>query len=181
MLFFFGFQAALFFSLTTWLAPIAIEKGMTVVEGGAVLTLMSTVQIVFNITIPMLLEKFPNRFYWLMAVLTAGAAGITLLLTDSAGASYPAAIFLGAALGGLFPIALLMPLDETSSAEDANSWTAMIQSGGYLMAGVSPFVIGLLYDSFGTHRISLFMFLLFILGMALFAFFLRKGNGQKSA
>ncbi|WP_135449259.1 CynX/NimT family MFS transporter, partial [Planococcus citreus] len=38
MLLFFGFQSAFFFSMLTWLAPIAIDKGLSVLSAGAVVT-----------------------------------------------------------------------------------------------------------------------------------------------
>src|SRR5690606_38739734 len=59
MLLFFGMQSALFFSLITWLAPIAMDKGMSILTAGAVLTVMTTVQLICNLSIPVLLEKYP--------------------------------------------------------------------------------------------------------------------------
>lgn len=174
MLLFFGFQSALFFSIITWLAPIAIEKGMSILAAGAVLTVMSTVQIVCNLSIPLLLEKWPSRHLWIMVSLGFGAAGVLLLLFGSIASIWPAAIFIGITLGGLFPLALMMPLDENSTPDDVNSWTAMIQSGGYIISALTPFAIGLLYDRFQNHTISLSLFLGFIAVLMVFAFLLKE-------
>ena len=90
-----------------------------------------------------------------------------------------AAFFLGITLGGLFPLALLMPLDENSSADDVNSWTAMIQSGGYIISSIMPFGIGILYDRYGTHDITLNLLLGYILVLAVCALLLnKKGEGK---
>lgn len=174
MLLFFGCQSALFFSMLTWLAPIAIEKGMSVLAAGGVLTLMSAVQIAGNISIPLFFNKFPNRLMWILAVLSFGTAGILLLMFGNVGAIWAAAACIGVALGGLFPIALLMPLDETASADEANSWTAMTQSGGYIISAFMPLTIGIIYDQTGNHHITLLMFLVFILLMVIFALLLNK-------
>lgn len=174
MLLFFGFQSALFFSIITWLAPIAIEKGMSILAAGAVLTVMSTVQIVCNLSIPLLLEKWPSRHLWIMVSLGFGAAGVLLLMFGSIASIWPAAIFIGITLGGLFPLALMMPLDENSTPDDVNSWTAMIQSGGYIISALTPFAIGLLYDRFQNHTISLSLFLGFIGVLMVFAFLLKE-------
>jgi CP family cyanate transporter-like MFS transporter len=174
MLLFFGFQSALFFSMLTWLAPIAIDKGMTVLAAGGVVTLMTAVQIVCNISIPMLFGRFPNRFVWVLIVLGFAVAGILLLMYAATWTVWPAAAMIGVALGGLFPIALLMPLDATDSADEANSWAAMTQSGGYLISAFMPFIIGLIYDQTGNHDITLLMFLAFIALMILFAHLLQK-------
>lgn len=172
MLIFFAFQSSLFFSAITWLAPIAIDKGMSVLAAGAVLTLMSAVQLLGNLAIPLLLEKFPSRLLWIGLSLAAGAAGTILLLAGGTASVWIAAALVGLMLGGLFPIALLMPLDENTSAEGVNSWTAMIQTGGYLISSVMPFAIGVLYDHYATHSITLVLFLGFIAMLGIFAFLL---------
>ncbi|MDN7241005.1 MFS transporter [Planococcus sp. N028] len=174
MMLFFALQSALFFSMITWLAPIAIDKGMSVLTAGAVLTLMSTVQLIANIAIPILLGKYPSRFLWINVSLVIGTAGILLIQFGSLALIWPAAVLLGLTLGTLFPIALLMPLDENTTAEDVNSWTAMIQMGGYSLSAIMPFAIGLLYDRYATHTISLVMCLMLIAMMVLFAFLLNK-------
>ncbi|ANU28251.1 MFS transporter [Planococcus versutus] len=174
MLLFFGFQSSLFFSMLTWLAPIAIEKGMSVLAAGGVLTLMTAVQIAGNISIPLFFSKFPNRLGWIIMVLSSGAIGVCLLLFGDVTAIWIAAAFIGIALGGLFPIALLMPLDETTSADEANSWTAMTQSGGYIISAFMPFTIGVIYDQTGTHIVTLFMFLGFIILLLIFAILLNQ-------
>ncbi|WP_223632401.1 CynX/NimT family MFS transporter [Planococcus sp. 4-30] len=174
MLLFFGFQSAFFFSMLTWLAPIAIEKGMTVLAAGGVLTLMTAVQIVGNISIPLMFNKFPSRLAWILIVLAFGTVGIFLLMFGNVEAIWIAAACIGVALGGLFPIALLMPLDETTSADEANSWTAMTQSGGYIISAFMPLTIGIIYDATGNHDITLLLFLAFIVLMVIFSLLLNK-------
>lgn len=176
MLLFFGFQSSLFFSMLTWLAPIAIDKGMTVLAAGGVLSLMTAVQIVGNISIPLFFDRFPNRFVWILLVLISGSIGVLLLIFGTLNIVWLAAAFIGVALGGLFPIALLMPLDETTTADRANSWTAMTQSGGYMISAFMPFIIGIIYDRTGNHDITLVLFLSFIALMLIFAILLYKKN-----
>ena len=178
MLLFFGLQSALFFSMLTWLAPIAIEKGMSLLAAGGVLTLMTAVQIAGSISIPQFFNKFPNRLMWTLIVLASGTIGILLLMFGSLATIWIAAAFIGVALGGLFPIALLMPLDETTSADEANSWTAMTQSGGYIISAFMPLTIGVVYDQTGNHAITLLLLLGFVVLMAVFALLL---NNKKEA
>lgn len=174
MLLFFGFQSAFFFSMLTWLAPIAIDKGLSVLAAGAVVTVMTAVQIVCNISVPLLFSRYPNRFHWVLAVLSFGTVGILLLMFAGTWSVWLAAALIGVALGGLFPIALLLPLDATDSADEANSWAAMTQSGGYLISAFMPFIIGVIYDNTGNHDISLWLFLSFVFFMILFAYLLNR-------
>ncbi|WP_019415479.1 CynX/NimT family MFS transporter [Paenisporosarcina sp. TG20] len=165
VLLFFGFQASLFFSLMTWLASAASELGFSVIEAGTVLSVLTAAQIFANITIPLLLEKFPNRSFWIYLLLFIGATGIILLLTGNVTLIWFASILLGLTLGGLFPLALLLPLDETTDAKEANAWTAMVQTGGFIMGGIVPLAIGILYDWSGTHQMTYYVLLVLIVGM----------------
>lgn len=174
MLLFFGFQSSLFYSLITWLAPIAMDQGMSVLTAGAVLTVMTGVQLIINVAIPLLLSKKPDRLFWIWISLLFGAAGIVLLIAGDTVFIWAAAVCLGITLGGLFPLSLLMPLDENETAEDVSSWTAMIQTGGYIISGTMPFAIGFLYDRFGTHTVTLSLLMGFIALLACLTILLIK-------
>lgn len=176
ILLFFGFQASLFFSLTTWLGSAAGELGFNVIEAGTVISVLTIAQIVGNIVIPLLLEKFPNRSFWIYFSLTLGTVGLVLLLTNSTLLIWPASVFLGLTLGGLFPLALLLPLDETTDAREANAWTAMVQTGGFIMGGITPLAIGILYDITGTHQMTYYVLLMLVVGMFVVTIFLNKKN-----
>lgn len=178
MLAFFGLQSSLFFSTITWLAPIAIDKGLSIVLAGGVLTVVSIVGIIGNITLPFLLEKWPSRHLWILVSISSGTIGVLLLMFTGPAFIWLAALFLGVTLGGLFPLALMMPMDENSSPDDVNSWTAMIQSGGYLISALTPYFIGILYDRFQNHMITLSLFLVFMGLLFIFAFLL---NNKKPA
>ncbi|HSO59091.1 MAG TPA: MFS transporter [Paenisporosarcina sp.] len=174
ILLFFGFQASLFFSLTTWLASAASELGFSVIEAGSVISVLTVAQIIANIFIPLLLEKFPSRSFWTYFSLFIGTIGIVLLLTGNVSLIWPASVLLGFTLGGLFPLALLLPLDETTDAKEANAWTAMVQTGGFIMGGLVPLAIGILYDLSGTHQMTYYVLLVLIVGMFVVTLLLNK-------
>jgi Cyanate permease len=62
---------------------------------------------------------------------------------------------MGIPLGGLYSAALMLPLDETVTADGANSWTAMMQTGGCILGGLFPFVIGFIYDGTQNHNYTM--------------------------
>ncbi|PUB13918.1 CP family cyanate transporter-like MFS transporter [Paenisporosarcina sp. OV554] len=174
ILLFFGFQASLFFSLTTWLASAVSELGFSVIEAGSVISVMTVSQIIANISIPLLLEKFPKRSFWIYFSLFIGTLGLVLLLTGNVTLVWPASILLGLTLGGLFPLALLLPLDETTDPKETNAWTAMVQTGGFIMGGLVPLAIGILYDYSGTHQMTYYVMLVLIVGMFVVTSLLNK-------
>ncbi|WP_332645771.1 MFS transporter [Lysinibacillus sp. 54212] len=154
ILFYFGLQTSVFFSLTTWLSPIAQEQGFSLIKAGSVLTTMSVVQMFGNIFIPILINKFPNRIMWLYILLTIGLIGAAILLIDVQWSIWIGAVILGVSLSGLFPIGLMLPLDEAKNNAEAGSWSSMVLSGGFMMSAIVPLLIGFVYDETGSHAYS---------------------------
>ena len=138
---------------------------MTLLQAGSLLSLMTTVQIFLNILLPLAMERFPARKFWLLFMLIAGMAAITLFWTGIHSLMWAGAFLMGIPLGGLFPIALLLPLDETETAEEASSWTAMMQTGGFIMGGLFPLLIAFVFDWTANHTYTIVIFMLLYLMM----------------
>lgn len=169
-LLFFGLQSATFFAIVIWLAPIAISKGMTIVQAGTLVSIMTAVQIVLNITIPLMMERYPGRKMWLLFILLIGLGAVGMFATDHIPFLWVGALLMGVPLGGMFPIALVLPLDETENAAETNSWTAMMQTGGYIIGGMLPLIIGVLYDATSNHQVTIALFASLFIGMIILAF-----------
>jgi CP family cyanate transporter-like MFS transporter len=58
---------------------------------------------------------------------------------------------LGAGSAGLFALTLILPLDYSDSPQAAGDWTAMMSSGGYLIAALGPYLCGALRDATGSY------------------------------
>lgn len=167
ILLFFGLQTSSFFSLTTWLSPVAQEQGFSLVTAASVLTVMSIVQIIGNIIIPILVNIFPDRVKWLYGLLLIGTIGGGIMLIDVDWAMWTGAVLFGLSLSGLFPIGLMLPLDEARNNEEASSWSSMVLSGGFMMSAIVPLLIGAAYDMTGTHIVSKWIFIALFLLMFL--------------
>ena len=50
-----------------------------------------------------------------------------------------------------------MPLDNTRTAEEANSWNAFVMTVGYLIAAMGPLSVGALRDASQSFRPSLWL------------------------
>ncbi|WP_413361981.1 CynX/NimT family MFS transporter [Lysinibacillus sp. 3P01SB] len=167
ILLFFGLQTSSFFSLTTWLSPVAQEQGFSLVTAASVLTVMSIVQIIGNIIIPILVNRLPDRIKWLYGLLLIGTIGGGIMLIDADWAMWTGAVLFGLSLSGLFPIGLMLPLDEAKNNEEASSWSSMVLSGGFMMSAIVPLLIGAAYDMTGTHIVSKWIFIALFLLMFL--------------
>ena len=152
---FYALQAALYFSTITWLEPMSVENGMTMIQGGMLLSAVMSVQVIFNLLLPIMMEKYPARRNWIYFILVSGTIATLLFWTVDHTLMWISAFMMGIPLGGLYSAALMLPLDETVTADGANSWTAMMQTGGCILGGLFPFVIGFIYDGTQNHNYTM--------------------------
>ncbi|WP_340014557.1 MFS transporter [Paenibacillus sp. FSL K6-1318] len=145
---FFGLMAAIFYSLTAWLAPAIQSHGYSQETAGNIQTLFTLISLPSTLFIPMLVHRYQRRVFWLVGCAMLELIGILML--NLSVSPWLAAIPLGIGAGGLFPIALMLPIDETSNAQEASSWSAMTQSGGYILGALGPLAIGWLQDLTGS-------------------------------
>ncbi|MDF2837925.1 MAG: transporter [Paenibacillus sp.] len=145
---YFGLMAFEFYSITAWLSPTLESMGYDASFAAAMLTLFTFIQIPVSLLIPFLMSKFPKRLVWLLASASLELIGLVTLALS--GNPWLAAVLLGLGAGGLFPIALMLPIEETPDAESASSWSAMNQSGGYVIGALGPVTVGYAHDLSGS-------------------------------
>lgn len=176
ILIYFGLQTSLFFSVMSWLVPILQDKGYSLGEASSILTLMSFIQMIGNIVVPILMEKWTSRIAWLFALGVLGILGFALLWVGSGTLLLMAVFIIGIVLSGLFPIGLLLPLDEAETNEEANSWSSMVLSGGFIISAIIPIVIGYCYDITGNHTVTFAIFMIIMLAIMATTYRLKKSS-----
>lgn len=168
---FFACVCFLFFGLLSWSSPIYLEQGLPAASANLVLAIYS---VGFTLGIPVfgLLSRDHDRRGWLAICAVCSGAGTLgmalapLLMPD---------VWIGLAafgIGGGTTLGMTLPLDNTSSEDEANSWNAFLNSCGYLIAAAGPFLVGLLRDVTGTFTISVWLLFSVALGMLVLAPFL---------
>ena len=161
ILLFFGMQTALFFTLMAFLSPLVQAKGFTEAGAGQVLMVFALVQMLGNLAIPLLLERFPHRIMWLFTLTTLVGIGLIGLYLGQGVMIWSSVIVIALALSGMFPIGLLLPLDEARNEDEANRWSSMVLSGGFMLSAILPLCIGVMMDY--TKNYTYVIFLLFVL------------------
>ncbi|PEW47978.1 MFS transporter [Bacillus thuringiensis] len=147
---FFGLQSGIFYSITTWLAPANQSMGVSSEQAGTLITVFTVIQMICSFLIPTLADIYKNRALWLLGSICFVLVGLSLMIYPLTTPWTPS-ILLGIGLGGVFPLALMLPLYETKTSEDASAWTAMMQSGGYIMGGFIPVLAGIARDYFDSY------------------------------
>ncbi|MED3622948.1 MFS transporter [Neobacillus thermocopriae] len=164
----FGLMAMLFYSITAWLPQIIEGMGYTKNYATIALTIFVAVQIPVSLVLPILLKRFPSRRLWLVVESILELVGLILLVLNVEPLVASALIGIGA--GGLFSLNLLLPIDATDNAHEAASWSAMIQSAGYVIGALGPIILGWIHDATNSFVSAVFGMIVIVLIMSIFQF-----------
>jgi MFS transporter, CP family, cyanate transporter len=105
---------------------------------------------------PALADRSGDRRPWLMLtliLLTFGFCAAGLAPLAASWAPWAWVVVLGLGVGGLFPLALTLPLDYSADADEAARLTAMAFFVGYVVAEVGPVAVGALRDATGGYAV----------------------------
>lgn len=160
---FFGFMSSMFYSLTAWISPIALDFGNSPQYAAMLLTIFTLIQIPVTLLVPNIVNRLGKPKLFLILCSLSELIGLIFLLLPMP--ILPAVIFLGIGAGGLFPLALMLPIIETRTPEEAGTWSAMSQMGGYIMGGFGPFLIGLIFDISGHFQAAIVAMLAIVMLM----------------
>lgn len=168
----FGLQSGLYYAISTWLAPLVHENGSTLAVSGAVLTVYSVVQLVANLLAPVMVHRTGHPDRWLLVGSVVLLVGLVLLnFFSTVLTPWVGAVFVGLGIGGLFPLALLLPFTEADSPQRVNDWTSAMLFGGYIFSSLIPMLVGYIKDVLGSyqHAFIALIVLCVVLGATTFA------------
>ncbi|MCY1369091.1 cyanate transporter [compost metagenome] len=167
---FFGLGTASYTCVLAWLAPYYVERGWTEQSAGLILGFLTAMEVLSGLVTPAIASRSSDRRVVLIVLLLLiifGFVGLALL-PDTFSLLWPC--MLGIGIGGLFPMSLIVSMDHIESPSRAGNLTAFVQGIGYLIAGVSPLLAGVIRDrlaSFEWAWISLAAVMTLLVAMAL--------------
>lgn len=169
LMLFFALQAGINYTAVAWLPSLYSENNDA---SGGVIAVLLCVQTLASLLFPLLLHRTGRSLLGIMPFfILITAIGILLiasapLLGDSS--KWGAAVLLGIGTGGLFPIALSLPLNFSSSGHEATRLSSVSQSGGYTLGGIMPWVAGSVIVALGKliGLVVLCFAMLLLLGIA---------------
>lgn len=163
LMIFFSLMAAIFYSLTAWLAPYVQTIGFSKVQSGLLLSLFTLIQLPVSFIIPRLVGTNKKTKYLLIGCGLSELIGLILLLLHVS--PWLFVIFLALGAGGLFPLALTLPLLTAKTSEEAISLSAFMQSGGFMAGSLGPLLFGVFTQTSHTFNLAWLLVLLFVLLM----------------
>jgi len=146
---FFGLQSSNFYVLLNWLPSLLVDNGMSEVNAGATLALMSMVGIPVGMLITANLKRIKNLSALVVAISLVTSAGLALYETGPS-LAIPASILTGVGLSSSFPLSLALIGMKGSNQSITTSMSAISQGMGYLFAAAAVFVAGLSHDLTGS-------------------------------
>jgi CP family cyanate transporter-like MFS transporter len=149
---FFGLGTASYTCVLAWLAPYYVEKGWSEQNAGLLLGFLTAMEVISGLVVPAIANRSRDRRIVLMALLGLIIAGFCGLILSPQHLSLLWPCLLGLGIGGLFPMSLIVSLDHLDNPQRAGGLTAFVQGIGYLIAGLSPLLAGMIRDQLGSFE-----------------------------
>lgn len=145
---FFGCQAFLAYVVMGWLPEVFIDSGVSKTNAGLLLGLVSILAVPISLFVAPMAARQKHQSGWIVALGLVGIVGMIGLLVDPGAAPLLWSVFVGLGMS-VFSLALTVIALRARNAEDTARLSGMAQGFGYLLAGVGPFLFGLLHDVTG--------------------------------
>ncbi|MFW9267471.1 cyanate transporter [Pseudomonas sp. NR3] len=149
---FFGLGTASYTCVLAWLAPYYLEKGWSEQQAGLVLGFLTAMEVLSGLVTPAIANRSQDKRPILTVLLTLIMAGFCGLILSPDRFSLLWPCLLGLGIGGLFPMSLIVSLDHLDDPRRAGALTAFVQGIGYLIAGLSPLIAGVIRDQSGSFE-----------------------------
>lgn len=149
---FFGLGTASYTCVLAWLAPYYVEKGWSEQNAGLLLGFLTAMEVISGLVVPAIANRSRDRRVVLMALLGLIIGGFCGLILSPQYFSLLWPCLLGLGIGGLFPMSLIVSLDHLDNPQRAGGLTAFVQGIGYLIAGLSPLMAGMIRDQLGSFE-----------------------------
>jgi len=149
---FFGLGTASYTCVLAWLAPYYVEQGWSEQNAGLVLGFLTAMEVVSGLITPAIANRRQDKrsvVATLLVLIILGFCGL-ILAPQHVSLLWPCLLGLG--IGGLFPMSLILSLDHLDNPRRAGGLTAFVQGIGYLIAGVSPLIAGVIRDQLGSFE-----------------------------
>lgn len=139
---FFGIATGAYTLVLAWLPPYYMRLGWSPTAAGSLLGGVTLAEVVAGLTISATIDRLPDRRPALHAAIASLFVGLLVMLAAPEALALPAALLVGAGIGALFPLSLIVTVDHAATPADAASLTGFVQGIGYLIAGLFPFAAG---------------------------------------
>jgi CP family cyanate transporter-like MFS transporter len=155
---FFGCQSLLAYVVMGWLPQVFIDNGISKSDAGLLLGLNAVIAVPISIVVAPMAARRPSQSGWIVGLGVLGISGVIGLMIAPAAAPLLWTALLGLGMS-VFSLTLAVIALRARTAEDTARLSGMVQGLGYLLAGLGPFLFGLLHELSGGWTASWAMML----------------------
>ncbi|MEN3122093.1 MFS transporter [Janibacter sp. LM] len=162
----FGVQSTNAYVQFGWLPQIYRDAGLSAGSAGAYTSIVAGLGIVGGLMMPTVIARSRDLSAWMVGFGVLAVAGYLGLLVAPAAAPWLWATLLGLS-GFAFPTAISLITARTRDPHVTAQLSGFVQPIGYLVAGVGPFVVGVLHEATGGWTAALLLLMATGVGITL--------------
>lgn len=174
---FMGIQSSMAYIVFGWLPTLLVNRGYNEADAGWTMAVSIMCQLASALGAPWLARMGRDQRPALLLVLLSTAAGLWMLLIAPLVWKWPGTALLGIGQGGSFSLALSLLVLRTANSRLAGQLSGLVQGGGYMLAALGPFGVGVMLQS-GANT-SHIAWLLIVLVTVCCGFALLAGRNQR--
>lgn len=141
-----GLGTSAYTLMLAWLPPFYIDLGEPRATAGYLLSGMTAAEVTAGLLVSLTIGRFPDRRGPILTALILALAGLAGLVVAPLSMAVPIVILLGLGIGAIFPLSLILAMDQIDDPARSGDLLAFVQGGGYIIASLSPLGAGLLRD-----------------------------------
>ncbi|RQO68601.1 cyanate transporter [Aquitalea sp. FJL05] len=145
-----GLQSSLSYIVFGWMPSILIERGLSPLDAGLMMSLSIMVQVIASLGVPLLAQRCPDQRLPIACVMTLTLAGLLGMLYAPLSQLWLWAVLLGIGQGGAFSMALSLLVLRSPDSHVAAHLSGMAQGVGYTIAACGPLAAGIIHDVAGN-------------------------------
>ncbi|HVS69442.1 MAG TPA: MFS transporter [Mycobacteriales bacterium] len=149
---FFGLQSLNVYVVVNWLPSIYQDHGYSHSAAGGLLALLSLVQLPVALVVPSIASRLPSQRLMVAGVMACSAIAFLGILLAPTTPTILWLVVLGVAQGAAFPLCLSFVVLRARTHAETAQLSTMMQSIGYLIAGIGPLVFGALHGATNSWR-----------------------------
>ncbi|WP_323638934.1 MFS transporter [Pectobacterium polonicum] len=139
---FFGIGTGAYTLVLAWLPPYYMQLGVNATQSGLMLGGLTMTEVISGLLVSTFINRFPDRRRLLLPILIVMLVGMIGLIVAPLTFTYPIIIMLGIGIGALFPLSLIVALDQVTEPHKTGSLMGFVQGGGYILASLMPLLAG---------------------------------------
>lgn len=162
----FGVQSTNAYVQFGWLPQIYRDAGLSPASAGAYMSVLAGLGIIGGLMMPTVIARSRDLSAWMIGFGVLAASGYLGLLLAPAALPWLWATLLGLS-GFAFPTAIGLITARTRDPHVTAQLSGFVQPVGYLLAGIGPFLVGVLHEATGGWTLVLALLMTSGLGIAL--------------